>query len=467
MRSACAICDRPVDLEAAPAKHDEVICETCRNEVLAASGASAPKPAAAPAPAPAPAKAAAPPEPSPVAPEAAPASRRKVGKAAFWIGDDEVGARAKPAPAAASAPKAASNAERHDSSIDDLKLLAGGPEVRAPRHVDDLMGLGSDYFGSRSAPLLQPPDLRNAPDDRPAGDARIAPTVDLVSALKAPKPAGGPLLEVPPAQPEPGPARAIVGIGVGVLVGVLVTVGIGQFLRSSGAPAAPTVTAAASPPPVRTAEPAPPAAVEEPKVKAVTPGAKAAADEPAPVAKDAPAADATGAPKAATPGAGTAIAATPGAASPGASPGSGSAPAGGAKEPNGGAKEAKAGGDAKEAPEPAPEPAKPSAAEALMAAQNAALSAPRASAFNRGAAATALASAAGQAAGCKKEGDPAGIAKVSVTFAPSGRVTNSQVVGGPYIGSAAGGCIARAFRSAQVPAFEGEPVTVQKAVDLR
>ena len=65
------------------------------------------------------------------------------------------------------------------------------------------------------------------------------------------------------------------------------------------------------------------------------------------------------------------------------------------------------------------------------------------------------------------DGDPAGIAKVSVTFAPSGRVTNSQVIGGPYIGSAAGGCIARAFRSAQVPAFDGDPVTVQKAVDLR
>jgi hypothetical protein len=87
--------------------------------------------------------------------------------------------------------------------------------------------------------------------------------------------------------------------------------------------------------------------------------------------------------------------------------------------------------------------------------------------FDRGAAKAALAAAAGRAAGCKPADDPGGGAKVSVTFAPSGRVTSSRVTGPPYQGTAIGGCIAAAFRSASVPPFDGDPVTVTRDVTLR
>jgi hypothetical protein len=72
----------------------------------------------------------------------------------------------------------------------------------------------------------------------------------------------------------------------------------------------------------------------------------------------------------------------------------------------------------------------------------------------------------GQASGCKSAGDPSGVAKVSVTFAPSGRVTQALVTGPPFAGTATGGCIARAFRSASVPPFAGDPQTVTKTVNI-
>ncbi|MFS8068078.1 MAG: hypothetical protein ACMG6S_17125 [Byssovorax sp.] len=92
---------------------------------------------------------------------------------------------------------------------------------------------------------------------------------------------------------------------------------------------------------------------------------------------------------------------------------------------------------------------------------------PVAAEFSKSAAIAALAAAAGRAAGCKQPGDPSGGANVSITFAPSGRVTSSKVSGPPFQGTATGGCIASAFRSASVPPFEGSPVTVTKSVSLR
>jgi hypothetical protein len=87
-------------------------------------------------------------------------------------------------------------------------------------------------------------------------------------------------------------------------------------------------------------------------------------------------------------------------------------------------------------------------------------------AFDKGAASAALAAAAGQAGGCKQEGDPSGTARVQVTFVPSGRVTSANVQGPPFAGTPTGGCIARAFRSASVPPFTGDPVTVSKTVSI-
>jgi hypothetical protein len=86
--------------------------------------------------------------------------------------------------------------------------------------------------------------------------------------------------------------------------------------------------------------------------------------------------------------------------------------------------------------------------------------------FDKAAAAAALGGAVGQASGCKSAGDPSGVAKVSVTFAPSGRVTQALVLGPPFAGTATGGCIARAFRTASVPSFAGDPQTVTKTVNI-
>ena len=96
----------------------------------------------------------------------------------------------------------------------------------------------------------------------------------------------------------------------------------------------------------------------------------------------------------------------------------------------------------------------------------AATTAPAGAPFDQGAAKAALGGAMGQATGCKAAGDPSGVARVSVTFAPSGRVTQAMVQGPPFAGTATGGCIARAFKSASVPPFSGDPVTVQKTVNM-
>jgi hypothetical protein len=86
--------------------------------------------------------------------------------------------------------------------------------------------------------------------------------------------------------------------------------------------------------------------------------------------------------------------------------------------------------------------------------------------FDKAAANAALSGAMGQAAACKREGDPSGKAQVSVTFAPSGKATIANVNGPPFAGTATGGCIAKAFRSASVPPFSGDPMTVSKTVNI-
>jgi hypothetical protein len=93
--------------------------------------------------------------------------------------------------------------------------------------------------------------------------------------------------------------------------------------------------------------------------------------------------------------------------------------------------------------------------------------APRSAEFDTRAAQAALSEAAARAGACRTGTDPTdGSARVSVTFAPSGRVTSATVNGPPFAGTETGGCIAKAFRSASVPAFEGAPVTVHKSVGI-
>jgi hypothetical protein len=97
-------------------------------------------------------------------------------------------------------------------------------------------------------------------------------------------------------------------------------------------------------------------------------------------------------------------------------------------------------------------------------AHNAPTPAPPETEFDRDAARNALASAATQASSCRKVGDPSGTANLTITFAPSGRVTSAQVQGPPFSGTATGGCIASTMRRASVPAFSGDYVTVSKTI---
>lgn len=85
-------------------------------------------------------------------------------------------------------------------------------------------------------------------------------------------------------------------------------------------------------------------------------------------------------------------------------------------------------------------------------------------AFDPSAAESALASAAQQATTCRQDGDPTGVARVVVTFAPSGRVTSATISGPPFAGTPTGSCIARTMRAMSLPPFTGDHMTVSKTV---
>jgi hypothetical protein len=86
--------------------------------------------------------------------------------------------------------------------------------------------------------------------------------------------------------------------------------------------------------------------------------------------------------------------------------------------------------------------------------------------FDMTAAKAALEASAASAASCKTADGPTGKGKVQVTFSPSGRVTSAAVVEGTFGGTPVGGCIAKLFRGAHVPAFSGDPVTVAKGFTI-
>jgi hypothetical protein len=86
--------------------------------------------------------------------------------------------------------------------------------------------------------------------------------------------------------------------------------------------------------------------------------------------------------------------------------------------------------------------------------------------FDARAAESAINGAAQRAASCKQAGDPSGVAVVMITFSPSGRATTANIAGPPFAGTPTGGCIAATLRSARVPAFSGDFVTVKKTVKI-
>lgn len=79
----------------------------------------------------------------------------------------------------------------------------------------------------------------------------------------------------------------------------------------------------------------------------------------------------------------------------------------------------------------------------------------------------AVASAARGAASCFGPDELRRTMAVSVTFAPSGRVTQAIVQGGPHRGTAIGSCIAQHLRGASVKPFEGPAMTVRTSIHIR
>lgn len=86
--------------------------------------------------------------------------------------------------------------------------------------------------------------------------------------------------------------------------------------------------------------------------------------------------------------------------------------------------------------------------------------------ISRSAAAVAIAAAGRRASYCTSPDAPVSV-PVAITFAPSGNVTRAIVSGGPFAGTSEGSCIASSLRTASVPAFDGEPVTVNTTVVMR
>jgi len=86
--------------------------------------------------------------------------------------------------------------------------------------------------------------------------------------------------------------------------------------------------------------------------------------------------------------------------------------------------------------------------------------------FKAAAAAVAIAGAGLRAQACKDAEGPMAVL-VSVTFVNSGHATTARVNGGPLMGTPAASCVAQALRSASVPPFDGEGVTVNTTLHLR
>ncbi|MFZ5895665.1 MAG: hypothetical protein ACOY0T_31700 [Myxococcota bacterium] len=92
---------------------------------------------------------------------------------------------------------------------------------------------------------------------------------------------------------------------------------------------------------------------------------------------------------------------------------------------------------------------------------------PAEAAFNSEATASALSAAAQRASTCRKPTDPSGVAIVTITFAPSGRVTSANISGPPFAGTETGSCIASVLRSVRVPAYSGDFMTVKKTIQVQ
>jgi hypothetical protein len=378
--------------------------------------------------------------PPPWRPQAAPspaAAAAPAKKPSFFDVDLLPAAPSEPPPSDKSAP---------NSGMRDILAMTAQVRERQERAGSDLLHLSGGLFGDAPAPPLGPPDLSLlSPPEDVETDALVPISVAPVIALDrlAPRPA-------PPGEAASAPQRASrsvapapvvsersprgqgtnrAGIASWVIAAAAVCVAAAALAYRSdkretpaSTPASVVVTAAVSAPTVdRSPEPPPSEPVR---------------DEPA---RDRPS-ERRDAPARTVEPAHTARERVPVVVPPIATP----PPAQVAPPPV--------------APAPAPAPAPTPVA---------APPAPAGGEFDRAAAKASLAAAAAAAAGCRQPDDPSGGARVSITFAPSGRVTSSSVSGPPFQGTKTGACIAGAFRRASVPPFSGDSVTVNKEVSVQ
>jgi hypothetical protein len=82
---------------------------------------------------------------------------------------------------------------------------------------------------------------------------------------------------------------------------------------------------------------------------------------------------------------------------------------------------------------------------------------------DRGAVLANLSAIAATVQSCKKPDGPTGTGHVKITYLPDGTVQSAVVDQPPFAGTAVGGCVAGKFRSSQIPAFRGSPLTVGKS----
>jgi predicted Zn finger-like uncharacterized protein len=405
----------------APSSPEAAFNLTARSENPAAT--PSPTPAAA---TPAFAAATAKPAAAMAKPAAAAAARRSAARgggdlfgdlaAAGSESDESLGTEAKEAPKLTGARNESSVLFSLDALVKQEKPAAKKPAKKQEDAAALLLGtdsgpssiasVGTGSFGSAFAA----PDF-TAPVVAPPPEARAVAPVDFGSA------------------PEPKKK----GMGLWIGLGAVVVLAGGAFAAGLPAKLMGAAPAASSPTPAATPAPAP------------TPTPPAVTAEPSAAASSAPTGTSAGGGSAAPTAAVGGAAAKP--AEP-TKPSTGSEPA----APSEAAKASEKPTEAK--PEEKPAEAKPAEKPAAPAGD--------APPFDKAAAVAALTAAAGNAQSCKTPDGPTGSGKVSITFMPSGRATNTQV-SGDLAGTAVGGCVARLFRSAKIPAFSGEAVTVSKS----
>jgi hypothetical protein len=86
--------------------------------------------------------------------------------------------------------------------------------------------------------------------------------------------------------------------------------------------------------------------------------------------------------------------------------------------------------------------------------------------FDKEAAATVLKDAAEKAKLCRPKGGPTGNGRVRIRYEPSGKVSSVSIVTSKFDNTVAGSCVTMLFRRAQVPAFNGGAVVVNKEFEI-